>query len=83
MSLKFGEIKLNKKEFHRSKEPVYLNQVAISKIAISNEFKLDDGVKNVIGYKNDENLNHYVLFYLKCVDLLNILKTRKKYILFG
>ena len=79
MSLKFGEIKLNKKEFHRSKEPVYLNQVAISKIAISDEFKLDD----VIGYKNDENLNHYVLFYLKCVDLLNILKTRKKYILFG
>ena len=83
MSLKFGEIKLNKKEFHRSKEPVYLNQVAISKIAISDEFKLDDGVKNVIGYKNDENLNHYVLFYFKCVDLLNILKTRKKYILFG
>ena len=44
MSLKFGEIKLNKKEFHRSKQPIYLNQVEISKIAISHELKLDDGV---------------------------------------
>ena len=45
MSLKFGEIKLKKKkEFHRSKQQVYLNQVEISKIVISDEFKLDDGV---------------------------------------
>ena len=44
MSLKFGEIKLNKKEFHRSKQPIYLNQVEISKITISHELKLDDGV---------------------------------------
>ena len=44
MSLKFGEIKLNKKEFHRSKQPFYLNQVEIRKIAILHELKLDDGV---------------------------------------
>ena len=46
MSLKFGEIKLNKKEFHRSKQPIYLNQVGISKTVMSDELKLDDGVKN-------------------------------------
>ena len=51
MCLKFGEIKLNKNEFHRSKQPSYLNQAEISKIVISDEFKLDDGVKNFIGFK--------------------------------
>ena len=47
MSLKSGEIKLNKREFHKSKQPIYLNQVEISKIVISDEFKLDDGVKKI------------------------------------
>ena len=56
MSLKFGEIKLNKKEFHRSKQPIYLNQVEISKVVISDEFKLDDGVNNLIVYKNGETV---------------------------
>ena len=45
---------LNKKEFHRSKQAIYLNQVETNKIVISDEFKLDDGVKNFIGYKNGE-----------------------------
>ena len=35
---------------------IYLNQVEISKIVISDEFKLDDGVKNFIGYKNGETV---------------------------
>ena len=56
MSLTFGEIKLNEKEFHRSKQPIYLNQAEIGKIVISDEFKLDDSVKNFIGYKNGETV---------------------------
>ena len=56
MSLKFGEIKLTKKEFHRSKQPIYLNRAEISKIVISDDFKLDDDVKNFIGYKNGETV---------------------------
>ena len=35
MSLNIGGIKLNKKEFYRSKQPIYLNQVEINKIVIS------------------------------------------------
>ena len=54
MNLKFGKVTLNKKEFHRSKQAIYLNQVETNKIVISDEFKLDDGVKNFIGYKNGE-----------------------------
>ena len=56
MSPKFSEIELNKKEFRRSKQPIYLKQVEISKIVISDQFKLDDGVKSFIGYKNGENI---------------------------
>ena len=52
MSLKIGENKVNKKEFYRSKQPIYLNQVEITKTINSDEFKLDDDVKNFIGYKN-------------------------------
>ena len=54
MSLEFGEIKFDNKEFHRSKQPICLNQEEIIKIVISDEFKFDDGVKNFIGYKNGE-----------------------------
>ena len=67
--------KPNKREFHRSKQRIYLNQVEISKMVISDKFRFDDGVKNFIGYKMITLLNHYVLFYLRRVDLLNILKT--------
>ena len=63
MSLKFGDIKLDKKEFHRSKQPIYLTQVELSKIFISGEFKLDDGVKNLIGYKSGETVKP--LFYFR------------------
>ena len=35
MSIHIGGIKLNKKEFYRSKQPIYLNQVEINKIVIS------------------------------------------------
>ena len=62
MSLIFSEIKLNIKEFHRSKQPIYINQAEISKTVFSDEFKLDDrktwklDVKNFIGYKNGETM---------------------------
>ena len=54
MSLKYSEIKLNKKEFHKSKQPIYLNQIEINKIVISDKFKLNYDIKNFIGYKNGD-----------------------------
>ena len=54
MNLKSGETKLHKKEFYRSKQPIYSNQGEIKKIVISDKFKFDDGVKNFIGCKNGE-----------------------------
>ena len=77
MNLKFGKVKRNKKEFHRWKQPSYLNQVEISKIVISDDFKLDDGVKNFIGCKNDKTVKPLCIFYLRWVDLFHIFKTTK------
>ena len=40
-------------------------------------------LKKLLDTKMVKLLNHYVLFYLRWVDLLNILKTKKKYVIFG
>ena len=37
--LKFNNIKLNKKEFRKSKEPIDLLSVDIDQIVVSNKFK--------------------------------------------
>ena len=66
-TLKFNNIILNKKKFHRSKEPIDLLSVDSDKIVVSHKFKHnDEGFKYFIG-KNIKVkiLNHYVLFHLK------------------
>ena len=49
--LKFNNIKLNKKEFHESKEPIDLLSVDLDQIVVSYKFKHNDkGFKHFIGY---------------------------------
>ena len=51
-TLKFVNIRLNKKEFHKSKQPINLHLVNIDQIVISDKFKHSgDGFKYFIGYK--------------------------------
>ena len=46
---------INKKQFHKSKQPINLNLVDTSKIIISDKFNHnDDGFKYFIGYKEDD-----------------------------
>ena len=52
--LKFGEIKIDKKEFHKSKKPIDLNFIDTNKIVISDRFELDEGDKYYIGYRDGE-----------------------------
>ena len=53
-TLKFDNIVVNKKEFHKSKQPINLGLVNVDQIVISDKFKQsDDGFKHFIGY-NDE-----------------------------
>ena len=53
-TLKFGDIAVNKKEFHASKQAIALNLVDTNKIVVSDKFKhKDNGFKYFIGYKDD------------------------------
>ena len=53
--LKFNNIRLNKKEFDRSKEPIDLLSVVLDQIVVSYKFKHnDEGFKHFIGYQKGE-----------------------------
>ena len=56
-TLKFNNIRLNKKEFHKSKEPIDLMSVNVDQIVVSDKFKhSDEGFKYFIGYQEGEIL---------------------------
>ena len=49
--MKFNNITLNKKEFHKSKEPIDLMSTIVDKIVVSDKFKHNnEGFKYFIGY---------------------------------
>ena len=53
-TLKFINITLNKKEFHKSKQPIDLMSVNTKHIVTSDKFKHSaEGFKYFIGYQND------------------------------
>ena len=65
-ALKFSNIKLNKKEFHKSKQPIDLGSVTIYQIVVSDKIKhSDEGFKHLLVTKKAKSLNCYVLFYFK------------------
>ena len=54
-TLKFNNIILNKKKFHRSKESIDLLSVDLDQIVVSHKFKHnDEGFKYFIGYLKGE-----------------------------
>ena len=54
-TLKFDSIRLNKREFHKSKQPIDLKSVNVDQIKVSDNFKhSDDGFKYLIGNKEGE-----------------------------
>ena len=54
-TLKFNNIRVNKKELHKSKQAINLDLVNVDQIVISDKFKHnDDGFKYLIGYKEGE-----------------------------
>ena len=54
-TLKFDKIRLNKKEFHKSNQPIKLDLKNVDEIVISDKFKhRNDGFKCFIGYKEAE-----------------------------
>ena len=54
-TLKFDNIRGNKKEFHKSKQPIDLDSVKTENIVVSDKFKhSEDGFKYFIGYQEGE-----------------------------
>ena len=54
-TLKFHNIRVNKKEFHKSKQPINLDLVNVDQIVVSEKFKHSDGgLKYFIGYEEGE-----------------------------
>ena len=71
-TLKFDNIRVNKKEFHKSKQPINLDLVNVDQIVVSDKFKhSDDGFKYFIGYKEGEIVKplciilHQIIGYIK------------------
>ena len=76
-ALKFNNAKVNKKEFHRSKQVIYLDSVDTDKIVVSDRFKhSEEGFKYFIGYQEDEivkplciilpQMNGYIKYIENC-----------------
>ena len=54
-TLKFNNIIINKKDFHKSKQPIDLKSVSVDQIVVSDRFKHSDkDFKYIIGYPEDE-----------------------------
>ena len=65
-TLNFGNIRVNKKEFHKSKQPINLDLLNVDQIVVSDKFKhRDDGLIILLVTKKVKLLNRYVLSYLK------------------
>ena len=53
-TLKFGDIVINKKKIHPSKQAIALNLVDTNKIVVSDKFRFsNNGSKYFIGYSHD------------------------------
>ena len=54
-TLKFDNIRVNKKDFHKSKWPIDLKSVNVDQTEISDKFKFsDEAFKYFVGYQKDE-----------------------------
>ena len=62
-TLKFNNVRLNKKEFHKSKQSIDLMSVNVDQIVVCDKFKHNnEGLSILLVTKKVELLNHYVLF---------------------
>ena len=73
-TLKFNNIKVNKKELHKSKQSIELDLVDTGKIVVSDKFRhSEEGFKYFIGYQKDEivkplciilpQMNRYIKYF--------------------
>ena len=81
--MKFNKIRLNKKEFRQSKEPVDLLSVNVDQILVSDKLKRNnEGFKYFIGYLEGEIVKPLCTILPQMSGYINILKWSKKHVFF-
>ena len=83
--LKFNNIKVNKKEFHKSKQAFDLSLVTIDEIVVSDKFKhSDDGFKLFIGYQEGEIVKPLCIIFPQMSGYIKFFENgRKKHVFFN
>ena len=65
-TLKLNNIKINEKEFHKSKQAIDLDSVTTDTTIVSDKFRhSEEGYKYFIVYQEDKIIKPFVLSYLK------------------
>ena len=78
-TLKFNNIRLNKKEFHKSKEPIDLMSVNVDQIVVSDKFKhSDEGFKYFIGYQEGETVKPFCIILPQMSGYIKYFENRGK-----
>ena len=78
-TLKFSNIKIDKKEFHKSKQAIDLDSVTTDEIVVSDKFRhSEEGYKYFIGYKEDEIIKPLGIILPQMNGYINILKMAEK-----
>ena len=82
--IKFGDKEVDKKEFYSSKEAILLDSVDLSKIIVSNKWKINDtAYKYFCGYLNNDVIQPLcvILNILMVVEkICHLLRMIKKFI---
>ena len=81
--LKFNNIRLNKKEFNKSKEPIDLMSVNVHQIVVSDKFKHNnEGFKYFIGYQEGEIVKPLCIILLQMSGYIKYFENSGKNIFF-
>ena len=78
-TLKFDNIRGNKKEFHKSKQPIDLGLINVDQIVVSDKSKHSDGgFKYFIGYKEGEIVKPLCIILHQMTSYIKYFETRGK-----
>ena len=82
-TLKLNNITYNKKQFHKSREPIDLLSVDVDQIVVSYKFKYNnEGFKHFIGYLEGGIVKPLCIILPQMSGYINTLKTEVKTCLF-
>ena len=89
--IKFGDKEVDKKEFYSSKQAISLDSIDLSKIVVSNKWKIDDTTyKYSCGYLNNDviqplyvilpQMSGYIKYFNNVGKICHLLRMMKKFI---